>query len=90
MEAWLTENWGPLAAANAIEVVLQRIAALADTPLGGAPRPEFGEAVRFVSAGRYAIYYETTDDALTVLRILHGARDRESLMRKLAEGREQT
>jgi len=29
METWLTENWGPLAAANAIEAVLQRIVALA-------------------------------------------------------------
>jgi toxin ParE1/3/4 len=86
MEAWLTENWGPLAAANLIEAVLQRIAALADMPFTGAPRPEYGESVRFVTAGRYVIYYEADEDALTVMRILHAARDRESIMRMLAEG----
>jgi len=79
MEAWLTENWGPLAAANIIQSVLDRIAALPEMPLAGAPRPELGEGVRFVVSGRYLIYYETGGVALTVLRILHAARKRDSL-----------
>lgn len=82
MDAWLTENWGPLAAANVIEAVLLRIAALADLPLAGAPRPELGKAVRFVTARRYVIYYEARADELTVLRILHAARDRDALLRR--------
>lgn len=32
MEIWLTDNWGPLAAANAVEAVLERISGLADMP----------------------------------------------------------
>ena len=85
MELWLTENWGPLAAANIIEAVLDRIAALADMPLAGAPRPEFGETVRFVTASRYLIDYEVSERDLTVLRILHGAQDRASIMRRSAD-----
>lgn len=81
MEAWLLENWGPLAAANVIEAVLNRISALADMPLAGTLKPEFGEAVRFVTAGRYVIYYETASGGLTILRILHGARNRDAMMR---------
>ena len=85
MEFWLTENWGPLAAANIIEAVLERIAALAEMPLAGAPRPEFGDAVRFVTSGRYVIYYEVVGEQLTILRILHSARNREAIMRPQSE-----
>ncbi len=88
MEAWLTENWGPLAAANIIEAVLDRISGLPTLPLGGAPRPEFGEHVRFVTAGRYVIYYEVRAEDLVVLRILHGARNREEIMRRGSDGDE--
>lgn len=88
MEAWLTENWGPLAAANIIDAVLDRIAKLPDMPLAGALRPEFGEDVRFVTAGRYVIYYEARAGDLVVLRILHGARDRETAMRRGSETNE--
>lgn len=80
MEAWLTENWGPKAAANIVEAVLERIVALADMPYAGALRPEFGAAVRFVISGRYLIYYEATDTELLVLRILHAARNRDAIM----------
>lgn len=90
MEAWLTENWGPLAAANVIEAALKRIAALAEMPRAGAQRPEFGEAVRFVTSGRYVIYYEVVGERLTVLRILHGARNREMIMREQSEDGEKS
>ena len=89
MEAWLAQNWGPLAAANVIEAVLAKIALLAEMPFAGTPRPEFGEAMRFVTAKRYVIYYEADADTLTVLRILHSARDRASIMRRaIDEGEE--
>lgn len=81
MESWLTENWGPIAAANTIEAVLDRMASLLDLPLVGTPRPEFGEAVRFVTTGRYVIYYEAHLQELLILRILHAAQDRDAIMR---------
>ncbi|HRO04790.1 MAG TPA: type II toxin-antitoxin system RelE/ParE family toxin [Terricaulis sp.] len=82
MELWLTENWGPAAAAGIIEAVLVRIADLAEMPFAGAPRPELGEAVRFVTVRRYVIYYEASAEALTILRILHAARDRDAILRR--------
>lgn len=82
MEIWLAENWGPLAAASIIEAVLDRIAGLADMPLVGVARPEFGDTVRFVNAGRYVIYYEVGVEDFTVLRILHSARDRPTIMQR--------
>lgn len=85
MESWLTRNWGPSAAANIIDAALKRIAALAEMPMSGAPRPEFGDTVRFVTSGRYVIYYEVVGEQLTVLRILHGARNREMIMRGQSE-----
>ncbi len=82
MESWLTQNWGPVAAANIIEAVLERIAALADMPFTGVPRPEFGETVRLATSGRYVIYYEADQGSLVILRILHAARDRDAIMGK--------
>lgn len=82
MESWLTQNWGPVAAANIIEAVLERIAALADMPFTGVPRPEFGETVRLATSGRYVFYYEADQGSLVILRILHAARDRDAIMGK--------
>jgi|SRR5688572_11407129 len=81
IENWVVEHWGAIAAANIVEAVLDRIAALAEMPLIGSPRPEFGEAVRFVTAGRYVVYYECDARSLVILRILHAARDRTAIMR---------
>jgi len=49
-------------------------------PLGGAPHPEFGEWVRLWSARPYLIYADVTPDRVEVLRILHHARDRNTIM----------
>jgi len=90
METWLVQNWGPLAAANVIEGVLAKIARLAEMPLSGTPRVEFGKHVRFVTAKRYVIYYEASAGGLTVLRVLHSARDRASIMRRAIDEGEDT
>jgi toxin ParE1/3/4 len=85
IEAWLMANRGPQVAANTIEAVLMRIAALEDAPYSGSLRSEYGDAVRLVAVGRYMIYFEAAADSLTILRILHAARDRDSIMRGVQE-----
>lgn len=85
MEVWLSENWGPATAANVIEAVLDRIAALEDMPFAGTLRPEFGAGVRLVTSGRYVIYYQADELTLVILRILHAARDRNAIMGKRPE-----
>lgn len=44
-------------------------------PLGYRLRPEFGEDIRSCAHGRYAIFFTSDSDGVTVVRILHGARD---------------
>lgn len=39
----------------------------------------FGEVRQHV-AGNYVVYYRLADDGLQILRVLHGARDQESLL----------
>jgi toxin ParE1/3/4 len=41
----------------------------------GPERPELGPGIRSISLSPYVIYYEVTDEAVIILRVLHGARD---------------
>ena len=45
-------------------------------PLMGRPRPELAEGVRsWPTSTRYILFYVPADDGVTVLRVLHHARD---------------
>lgn len=44
-------------------------------PEGYRIRPELSARMRSCAYGRYVIYFESEDQQLTVIRILHGARD---------------
>ena len=41
----------------------------------GAARDEFAAGLRVVFHGSYALYYTPQPDAVTIIRVLHGARD---------------
>jgi toxin ParE1/3/4 len=47
----------------------------AASPLAGTPRPQLAPDLRAPFKGRYAVYYMPRKDGITVLRVLHGARD---------------
>lgn len=55
-----------------LRVQCQRIAR---NPLIHRRRPELGDDIRSCAYGRYVIFFEMDQDALVILRILHGARD---------------
>jgi len=38
-------------------------------------RPQLGHNLRVVFHGAYAIYYRPADEVVTIVRVLHGARD---------------
>lgn len=42
--------------------------------------PGFAAGLRHVSVGDYGVYYRVEEDAVTVLRVLHGRQDRGSLL----------
>jgi toxin ParE1/3/4 len=48
-------------------------------PLSGPARGGLRPGLRAAFHGRYVIYYHPTDDALTIMRIIHGARDSAAL-----------
>ena len=48
---------------------------LAEHPLLGDRRPEFGADVRSATLGRYVIYYRPSEGGIDVIRVLAGERD---------------
>ncbi len=49
--------------------------ALADFPRRGAARLELGKGLHSWSVGRYIIFYRLLENVVTVIRVVHGARD---------------
>lgn len=58
------------------------IRAARETPTTGAPRSEYQPNCRLVIEQPYLIYYDFDGAVMTVLRVLHHARDRDALMRQ--------
>jgi len=52
---------------------------LARNPGIGRARPELSDRLRSLPVGRYVIYYVPHKNGIEVVRVLHGARDLESL-----------
>jgi len=77
LEAWvfIAED-NPAAADKVLDTLEQEAKLLLVQPLMGRARPELGSAVRsWPSATPYVVFYEVDDSELTVLRVLHHARD---------------
>ncbi|BDV35728.1 type II toxin-antitoxin system RelE/ParE family toxin [Methylocystis iwaonis] len=83
-EAALFDIWATVALDNvrAADGLFQRIMKkarlAAENPRMGAPRPELSANARILVEGRYLIIYEPAEDGLTIIAIVHGARDPES------------
>jgi toxin ParE1/3/4 len=79
-EIWFYIARNNRAAADAfIDQVAEKFYTLAAFPHIGRPRPEFGPGLRSFPIGRYIIFYRPMDEGIEVIRVLHGARDIESL-----------
>ena len=52
---------------------------IADFPLAGSPRPKWGDGIRIVIHGNYIAVYRVRDDAVQILRVVHGARNLDQL-----------
>ena len=60
-----------------LRAACQRIGA---APLATAPRPELGPGMRSGPEGRYVIFLKVERNRVLIVRVLHGARDRSSLL----------
>jgi addiction module RelE/StbE family toxin len=77
LEAWLYIAEDNLAAADRVlDRLEQEAKVLLLQPLMGRARPELGSAVRsWPTSTPYVLFYEVDGTELTVLRVLHHARD---------------
>ena len=77
LEAWLfiaEEN--QTAADRTLDAIERQAQALSSQPLIGRARPELAEGVRsWPTSTPYILYYLADNDSVTILRVLHHARD---------------
>jgi toxin ParE1/3/4 len=77
----LIEIWGfianddPLAADRQLDRIDAVCQMLAENPHGGPRRDELARGLRFYPIDNYLVFYTLADDGITVVRVLHGARD---------------
>lgn len=64
-----------VAARRMLDRFRRRFEMLARQPEIGEPRDELQPELRSFPLDSYMIYYTATDDVVTILRVLHGARD---------------
>jgi len=77
LEVWVfiaEENFG--AADRVLDTIEQEAKTLATQPLMGRARPDLAEGVRsWPTSTSYILYYVAQPDGITVIRVLHHARD---------------
>jgi plasmid stabilization system protein ParE len=78
IRAWLSENASPRIAAQVLTAVRKRLLGIKAAPFAGVA--ELGAKTRFAPCGSYVIYYDADPKLVTVLRVLHAARDRDSIL----------
>jgi toxin ParE1/3/4 len=69
----------PPAALRLVTALRARCAGIADMPHIGAPRPSLWPNLRSVPFKRYVIFYTTNSADVRIERVLHGARDIDTL-----------
>ena len=73
---WLTVALdNPTAADRLLARIGEKLERLGDFPDMGAPRPELAPGARLLVEGSYLVLYETMNDGVLVVRVVHGARD---------------
>ena len=68
-----------VAADNLLDDINSSCQLLAMQPQAGRLRPELAPELRSFPVGRYVVFYQPQDDGIEVVRVLHSARDIESI-----------
>lgn len=69
------QQWGEEQRDRYEAILVRSIAALAEVPESGAPRPRLFPGRRVRLAGNHLLYYRLMDDMVEVVRILHERTD---------------
>ena len=82
----LDRSWDYIAANNAsaatnwLAQLYKKFLLLSRTPLLGEACPQLGGELRRFTAGNYLILYRVRDSEIEIVRVIHGARNIESLL----------
>jgi toxin ParE1/3/4 len=75
-EIWLYIAQDDAAAADHfVERIVGKFQMLSNSPGVGRARDELAPSLRSFPVGQYVIFYQSTEDYLEIVRVLHGARD---------------
>ena len=58
-----------------VDMIDQKLLALASSPGMGRARDEIAEGLRSFPVGRYVIFYRPIPEGVEIVRVLHGSRD---------------
>jgi len=76
VQIWLhVADDDPDAADRLFELIDEACAMLAGQPHAGPAREDLAPGLRFYPVGNYLVFYTLRDDGITVVRVIHGARD---------------
>lgn len=81
IEAYISSD-NPTAADRFLELLSERFDLIAEMPGIGRCRDEYASGVRSIAEGDYVIAYRVKNDIVEILRVLHGARDPEKVIRE--------
>jgi toxin ParE1/3/4 len=73
---WLSiAGYNPIAADHVLDAIESRWRQLAYHPYSGIARDEIAPGIRHLVVGQYLTLYRIHDDAVQIVRVLHGRRD---------------
>ena|SRR5438132_825703 len=75
------EERNPQAAEQLARAIDERCTLLSQLPLLGRMRQELGPGLRSVVIEQYVLFYRVTATAVEILRIVHGKRDIDAIMK---------
>jgi toxin ParE1/3/4 len=73
--SYIAEEASETTATRLVNKIHETCAKLLAFPLAHPARPQLGPDLRVTFHGAYAIYYCPGADVVTIIRVLHGARD---------------
>lgn len=76
---YIAQDRGVAASQRFIDTINQKFQLLADSPQLGRRRPELAPELRSFPSGNYIIFYRSTTEGILIIRVIHGARDINSI-----------
>jgi toxin ParE1/3/4 len=83
LELWLyVARDSPRNADRPVESIGEKCELLADFPEMGRLREDLAPSLRSFAVGNYVVFYRAREGGIEVIRVLHGARDVETVLRE--------